>query len=162
MYICILEMIGLAKVKKIAPKLRINKEKTQCDLDTLQAVISHRYEVLAKYTKSLKEIFAKEVIHLKEATVQYGVDKSTLKRWILADSKTLQEHEREKLNQVLSNAKTLDKVYTMREELAEIWQRSTAVSTDDLVKRLEDWCRRAEESGIEVLRVFSQRLSCYA
>ena len=94
--------------------------------------------------------------------MQYGVDKSTLKRWILADSKTLQEHEREKLNQVLSNAKTLDKVYTMREELAEIWQRSTAVSTDDLVKRLEDWCRRAEESGIEVLRVFSQRLRCYA
>jgi len=62
---------------------------------------------------------------------------------------------------VLSNAKTLDKVYTMREELAEIWQRSTA-STDELVKQLEDWCRRAEESGIEVLRTFSQRLRCYA
>jgi stearoyl-CoA desaturase (Delta-9 desaturase) len=84
-----------------------------------------------------------------------------LKRWILADSRTLQEHEREKLSQVLSNAKTLDKVYTMREELAEIWQRSTA-STDELVKQLEDWCRRAEESGIEVLRTFSQRLRCYA
>ena len=101
------------------------------------------------------------MIHLKEAAAQYGVDNSTLKRWILADSKTLQEHEREKLSQVLSNAKTLDKVYTMREELAEIWQRSTA-TTEELVKRLEDWCRRAEESGIEVLQAFSQRLRCYA
>ena len=161
MYIRILEMMGLAKVKKTAPKLRIDTGKTQCDLDTLQAVISHRYEVLAKYTKSLKATFANEIIHLKEATVQYGVDNSTLKRWILADSRTLQEHEREKLSQVLSNAKTLDKVYTTREELAEIWQRSTA-STDELVKQLEDWCRRAEESGIEVLRTFSQRLRCYA
>ena len=161
MYIRILEMMGLAKVKKTAPKLRIDTGKTQCDLDTLQAVISHRYEVLAKYTKSLKATFANEIIHLKEATVQYGVDSSTLKRWILADSRTLQEHEREKLSQVLSNAKTLDKVYKMREELAEIWQRSTA-STDELVKQLEDWCRRAEESGIEVLRTFSQRLRCYA
>jgi stearoyl-CoA desaturase (delta-9 desaturase) len=161
MYIRILEMMGLAKVKKTAPKLRIDTGKTQCDLDTLQAVISHRYEVLAKYTKSLKATFANEIIHLKEATVQYGVDNSTLKRWILADSRTLQEHEREKLSQVLSNAKTLDKVYKMREELAEIWQRSTA-STDELVKQLEDWCRRAEESGIEVLRTFSQRLRCYA
>jgi len=151
MYIRILEMMGLAKVKKTAPKLRIDTGKTQCDLDTLQAVISHRYEVLAKYTKSLKATFANEIIHLKEATVQYGVDNSTLKRWILADSRTLQE----------SNAKTLDKVYKMREELAEIWQRSTA-STDELVKQLEDWCRRAEESGIEVLRTFSQRLRCYA
>ena len=161
LYIRILEMMGLATVKKTAPKLRIEKGKTQCDLDTLQAVISHRYEVLAKYTTSLKETFAKEMVHLKEAAVQYNVDKPTLRRWILADSKTLQEHEREKLSQVLSNAKTLDKVYTMRNELAEIWQRSTA-STDELVKQLEDWCRRAEESGIEVLRNFSQRLRCYA
>ncbi|PSJ16323.1 DesA family fatty acid desaturase [Nitrosomonas supralitoralis] len=161
MYIRILETMGLAKVKKIAPKLRIDQAKTQCDSDTLQAVISHRYEVLAKYTKSLKATFAKEMIHLKEATAQYGVDNSTLKRWILADSKSLQDHEREKLIQVLSNAKTLDKVYTMREELAQIWQRSTA-TTEELVKQLEDWCRRAEESGIEVLRVFSQRLRCYA
>lgn len=161
LYIRTLEILGLAKVKKIAPKLRIDKAKTQCDSDTLQAVISHRYEVLAKYTKSLKATFANEMIHLKEAAAQYGVDNTTLKRWILADSKTLQDHEREKLNQVLSNAKTLDKVYTMREELAEIWQRSTA-STEELVKQLEDWCRRAEESGIEVLRTFSQRLRCYA
>lgn len=161
MYICIMEMMGLAKVKKVAPKLRFNKEKTVCDLDTLQAVISHRYEILAKYSKSLKTTFAKEIVHLKEATVQHGVDNSTLKRWVLADSKTLLDHEREKLSQVLSNAKTLDKVYTMREELAAIWQRSTA-SKDDLVKQLEDWCRRAEESGIEVLRTFSQRLRCYA
>ena len=101
------------------------------------------------------------MVHLKEAAAQYGVDNSTLKRWILADSKNLQEHEREKLSQVLSNAKTLDKVYTMREELAEIWQRSTA-TTEELVKRLEDWCRRAEESGIEVLQAFSQRLRSYA
>ena len=161
LYIRILETMGLAKVKKVAPKLRIDTAKTQCDSDTLQAVISHRYEVLAKYSKSLKETLAKEIVHLKEATTQYGIDQSTLKRWVLADSRTLQEHEREKLSQVLSNAQTLDKVYTMREELAEIWQRSTE-TTEELVKKLEDWCRRAEESGIEVLRVFSQRLRCYA
>ncbi len=161
MYIRILEMMGLAKVKKIAPKLRLDKNKTQCDLDTLQAVISHRYEVLAKYSKSLKLTFAKEVEHLKEVTVQHGVDNLTLKRWVLADSKTLQEHERETLSQVLSNTKTLDTVYTMREELAAIWQRSTATK-DELVKQLEDWCKRAEESGIEALKTFSQRLRCYA
>jgi len=161
MYIRILEMMGLAKVKKIAPKLRLDKDKTQCDLGTLQAVISHRYEVLAKYSNSLKLTFAKEIEHLKEVTVQHGVDNLTLKRCVLADSKTLQEHERETLSQVLSNAKTLDKVYTMREELASIWQRSTA-SKDELVKQLEDWCKRAEESGIEALKIFSQRLRCYA
>ncbi len=161
MYIRILEMLGLAKVKKVAPKLRLNKNKTQCDFDTLQAVISHRYEVLAKYSGSLKMTFAAELEHLKETIAHYEIDNSTFKRWLLADSKTLEDHEREKLTQVLRNTKTLDTVYNMREELIAIWQRSTA-SKDELVKQLEDWCKRAEESGIEVLRSFSQRLRCYA
>ena len=89
------------------------------------------------------------------------VDQPTFKRWLLADSKTLQEDERAKLSEVLSKSEKLDMVYTMREELAAIWQRSSA-SKDELVKQLEDWCHRAEESGIEVLRTFSQRLRCYA
>ncbi|MDC8444648.1 MAG: fatty acid desaturase [Nitrosomonas sp.] len=161
MYIRILEMLGLAKVKKVAPKLRLNKNKTQCDFDTLQAVISHRYEVLAKYSMSLKTVFATELEHLKETIAHYEIDNSTFKRWLLADSKTLEDHEREKLTQVLRNTKTLDTIYNMREELVAIWQRSTA-SKDELVKQLEDWCRRAEESGIEVLRTFSQRLRYYA
>lgn len=161
MYIRILEMLGLAKVKKVAPKLRLNKNKTQCDLDTLHAVISHRYEVLAKYSMSLKTAFATELEHLKETIAHYEIDNSTFKRWLLADSKTLEDHEREKLTQVLRNTKTLDTIYNMREELVAIWQRSTA-SKDELVKQLEDWCRRAEESGIEVLKTFSQRLRYYA
>jgi stearoyl-CoA desaturase (delta-9 desaturase) len=154
-------MMGLATVKKTAPKLNINKTKTECDFDTLQAVIAHRYEVLAKYSQSLKAMLKKEVEHLREAATHYGIDGNTLKRWILADAKTLQEDERIKLNLVLSKTKNLDTVYTMREELAAIWQRSTA-SKDELVKQLEDWCHRAEESGIEVLEKFSRQLRCYA
>ena len=161
MYICILVFLGLAQVKKVAPKLRLDTAKTQCDLDTLQSVISHRYEVLTKYTHSLKLTLAKEVDHLKEVATHHGVDRPTLNRWVLADSKTLKEDERAKLNLVLSKTTTLDKVYTMREELISVWQRSTSTK-DELVKQLEDWCRRAEESGIEVLQNFSRRLRCYA
>jgi stearoyl-CoA desaturase (delta-9 desaturase) len=161
MYICILVFMGLAQVKKVAPKLRLDTAKTQCDLDTLQSVISHRYEVLTKYTHSLKVTLAKVVDLLKEVATHHGVDRPTLNRWVLADSKTLKEDERAKLSLVLSKTTTLDKVYTMREELKSVWQRS-ASTKDELVKQLEDWCRRAEESGIEVLQNFSRRLRCYA
>jgi len=161
MYIRIMEMMGLAQVKKMAPKLRLNAAKTQCDDDTLHAVIAHRYEVLAKYAQSLKHTLANEIHHLREVAAHHGVDRPTLKRWVLADSATLQEHERAKLSIVLSKTKTLDKVYAMREELVAVWQRSAA-SKDELVKQLEDWCHRAESSGIEVLANFSRRLRCYA
>ena len=97
--------------------MRLDVAKTKCDLDTLHAVISHRYEVLTTYAQSLKHTLAKEIDHLKESTTHLGIDRSTLKRWVLADSKTLQEDERAKLNLVLSKTRTLDKVYKMREEL---------------------------------------------
>lgn len=148
MYIRILEMMGLAKVKKIAPKLNLNESKTACDLDTLQAVIAHRYEVLAKYTQSLKAILKNEMEQLLQVAAHHGIDGLTLKQWVLADARTLQDEERNKLSLVLSKTKQLDKVYTMREELSAIWQRSSA-SKDELVKQLEDWCHRAEQSGIK-------------
>lgn len=161
LYIRLLEMMGWATVKKVAPKLNLDKNKTVCDFDTLQAVISHRYEVLAKYTQSLKSMLKNEIDHLKDVASHHGIDGTTLKRWVLADAKTLQEEERAKLSLVLSKTRNLDKAYTMREELMAIWQRSTA-SKDELVKQLEDWCHRAEESGIEALQQFSRRLRSYA
>lgn len=161
MYIRILEIVGLAHVKKTAPKLQLNKAKTECDFETLQAVISHRYEILAKYTKSLQVTFKNELVYLQQAAIENGIDGLTLKNWVLADAKTLKEEERAKLNLVLSHAHKLDKLYRMREELSLIWERSAATK-DELLKQLEDWCRRAEESGIELLENFSRRLRCYA
>lgn len=161
MYIRILEMMGLARVKKTAPKLQLNKAKTECDLETLQAVISHRYEVLAKYTKSLKVAFKNELVHMQQAAIENGVDGLTLRNWVLADAKTLKEEERDKLERVLSHAQKLDKLYCMREELSAIWERSAATK-DELLKQLQDWCHRAEESGIELLENFSRRLRSYA
>jgi stearoyl-CoA desaturase (delta-9 desaturase) len=49
----------------------------------------------------------------------------------------------------------------MRQELSEVWQRSS-LSKEQLVRQLEDWCLRAEASGIEALRQFSRRLRSYA
>src|SRR5688572_8241110 len=58
-YICILEKLGLASVKRLAPKPRFAK-KTTVDLDTLQAVIANRYDVLSRYAKSLKRTYAED------------------------------------------------------------------------------------------------------
>jgi stearoyl-CoA desaturase (delta-9 desaturase) len=49
----------------------------------------------------------------------------------------------------------------MRQELVALWQRST-LSTEQLVKQLDDWCTRAEASDIEPLMQFSRRLRSYA
>src|SRR5687768_16397691 len=46
LYICVLKAFGLAEVKKIAPKLKLAAAKAECDHETLQAIVTHRYEVI--------------------------------------------------------------------------------------------------------------------
>ena len=53
-YIRILATLGLATVRKVAPKLKLESGKQAPDFDTLQAVITHRYAVLTSYARTLK------------------------------------------------------------------------------------------------------------
>ena len=158
LYIRIMAMLGLARVKKIAPRIRF-APKTQCDLDTLQAVITHRYEVLTKYARSLRRTCAEEIKQLKAAHA-VRIDRRLLRRLLHSDEQQLTAQERERMREVLSSSRVLDTVTSMRKELAALWQRSSA-SKDELVRQLEDWCHRAEASGIVALEEFSRRLRCY-
>src|SRR3954447_25149253 len=66
MYIRILEILGLATVRKVAPQLKVARaHKPVPDLATLQAVITHRYTVVSRYAKSVKDACAAEVATLK-------------------------------------------------------------------------------------------------
>jgi stearoyl-CoA desaturase (delta-9 desaturase) len=65
------------------------------------------------------------------------------------------------LEEVLKTSKVLATVYSMRQELTALWARST-VSKEQLLHQLEDWCRRAERSGITQLETFSRTLRGYA
>ena len=159
LYIRVLETLGLAKVKKIAPKLILDSSKTRCDLATLQAIVTHRYEVVAKYTTTLRATCAGELQAIKDKAAD--VDTGKLKRWLRIDKAALPAAEQEQRALAIRCSNTLGTVYTMRDELAQLWQRSTA-SKEQLVKQLEDWCGRAEASGIEALEQFSRRLRCYA
>ena len=161
MYIRILEMLGLAEVKKIAPRPRFAPAKPAIDFDTLQAVIANRYDVLAKYAKSLKATYAEEVRKLRRLSPNEVRVLRDLKRCMHRDESMLREQERAKVAAALSKSSSLHTVYSMRRELTALWERSTA-SREQLLKQLQDWCQRAEASGIRPLVEFSQRLRCYA
>lgn len=159
LYIRLMEMVGLASVKKLAPQVKFETGKSTCDLQTLQAIITHRYDVLARFTRSLKATCAEELRRMHKPG--HGIDVQSVKRWLHLEAKYVPAKEKAQLDAVLKNSKVLDTVYTMRQDLAALWQRSTA-STDQLVSHLEDWCHRAEKSEIAPLRDFSRKLRGYA
>jgi stearoyl-CoA desaturase (delta-9 desaturase) len=160
MYICILESLGLATVKKVAPTPRFAEAKHVIDADTLHAVITNRYDVLTKYAKSLKVTYAQELGRLAHLPQDAQMLKK-LRHWLHLDEDKLEEAHRAELRAGLEKSKALHTVYGMRGELAALWERSSA-SKDQLIKQLQDWCHRAEASGIAPLVEFSQRLRRYA
>jgi stearoyl-CoA desaturase (delta-9 desaturase) len=158
-YIRAMQLLGLAQVKKVAPTIKLDNAKTQCDLATVQAVITHRYEVVAKYAHTLRQTCADEIGQLKARAV--SVDRAALKRMLHLGADALPASELANISEARSKSKVLDTVCSMRQELAALWQRSN-VSAEQLVRQLEDWCARAETSGIIPLQEFSRRLRCYA
>ena len=160
MYIRLLEASGLARVKYVAPTPRFAAPRLIPNLQTLQAVITHRYHVLAQYATSLKLVHAEEVRKLREVAPEDARALQSLEPWLHRDEKTLPETERIKVVETLSKSRALQIIYLMRRTLMALWERSTA-SNEQLVHRLQDWCQRAEASGIAPLVGFSQRLRCY-
>ena len=161
LYIRLLEAFDLARVKKVPPVPRFTEAKPVCDLETLQAVIANRYDVLAKYARSFKATYAQELGRLSRFSPQDAQVLKRLKRWLHRDEKTVPEPERAKLEEILAKNRALATAYSMRKELLALWDRSTA-SREQLLKQLQDWCHRAESSGIGPLQEFASRLRCYA
>ena len=161
MYIRLLELLGLAKVKKTIPRPRFGEAKAVPDLDTLQAIVTHRYDVMTCYVRSLRAVFADEARRLREA---HGLALSArrLRRWVLGgELRGLDEAQRRQLEQAVEASSALRTVAAMRDELATLWSRSNA-SREQLLAQLQDWVARAERSGIRQLEEFSLRLRSYA
>jgi stearoyl-CoA desaturase (delta-9 desaturase) len=159
LYIRVMETLGLAQVKKLAPAVRMDHAKAVADLQTLQSVITHRYDVVARFARTSMDTWKSEFASLKARGLH--IDMTGVKRWLQHDEKDLKATDRAGLEEALRNSKVLATIYSMRQELAALWARSTA-SKEQLLQQLQDWCRRAETSGIAPLQQFSRTLRAYA
>ena len=162
MYIRIMSAFKLAKVKKIAPTPRLSASKPVLDHDTLQAVLSNRYEVMARYGKAVKRAYRQEMSKLKDAGARekYQVMHGA-RKWVHKDEAGLDEPQRKQLPELLSDNHKLRTYIELRQDLSAMWDRSNA-SREQLLVQLQDWCHRAEQSGIKALQDFALRLRRYA
>ena len=161
LYIRILSALGLAKVKHLAPVPRFVAPRTAVDARTLEAVIIHRHDVLASYARSLKRAFKEELRALKRSAPRDAERLRILGPWLMREERALRERERLALHEGLTVSPKLATVVAMRAELKALWGRSLA-SREQLVAQLQDWCRRAEQSGVTQLAELSRRLRSYA
>ena len=65
-----------------------------------------------------------------------------------------------RLQALLQRYERLRLAYSYRQSLQNIWLK-TATSQKELIEALQQWCRQAEESGLEVLQQFAQNVKSY-
>ncbi|MGN6529396.1 MAG: DesA family fatty acid desaturase [Burkholderiaceae bacterium] len=159
-YIRAMEMVGLAKVRKTPPQLRMGHVRPVADNETLEAIIANRYEVMAKYAREMRRACAAEMARLRADRAANGSKLANLRlarRWLHRDIEKIPGHLQATIAATAAESPQLSKLVTMREELRALWTR-TNVSAEQAVSDLQAWCKKAEESGIEALREFSMKL----
>ncbi|WP_290868169.1 fatty acid desaturase [Aquabacterium sp.] len=157
-YIRALEIVGLAKVRKTPPRLTLGSVKPVADAQTLEAIVAHRYELMAGYAREVRAACASELARLKASGQTASASQlQRVRHWMHRDTEQMPAGMQEEVDAARAAHPKLDKLIAMREELRAIWTR-TNVSAEQLVADLQAWCQQAENSGIAALQDFSRKL----
>ena len=161
LYIRMLEYLGLATAPKQPPVLITRSDATCCDIETIRALISNRFEIMADYAREVVTTVCQD-----EARAIRNISRSKFRIFrgasnlILREKTRLNSRAQEKLTHALTLSPRISTVYEAKLRLQEIWQRSSA-SSEILIQQLNDWCRHAESSGIRSLELFAEKLKGY-
>lgn len=153
MYVCLFRALGLAKVRRVA-KITKQSPMTEWQVNTLTALLHHRFEVMTRYTREVLIPYGREL-----PVKDYGVWKKV--RGILGrPAMSISAADRELLKGFLAEHTPIERVYAMKERLQEIWDKTTA-SPKELLEALQAWSKEAESLGIESLNRFVEGLRSY-
>ncbi|MFT3804795.1 MAG: fatty acid desaturase [Burkholderiaceae bacterium] len=160
-YIKMMSWLGLAKVRKVAPKPKLVAARSKIDLEALQAVIHHRYDVMATYAAKLRRACNEEARRLRSIKAPESQLIASARSWLARDDSKWSQQHRAKLPEVMAASDRLRTLVEMRSELSQLWERSHQ-SGEQLVHQLQQWCARAEASGVRALQEMALRLRSYA
>ena len=163
MYIKLLSCFKLAEVKKVAPKFQTTSVKELCDIETVKTLFSNRIQVMANFTHDvLRQVCNEESSKLKpdKSNEFKALKKAHLlmrKEWASMD-----DSARKKLESILNKNQNLEFVYQMKLKLQEIIAAKHQANQNNALNHLQEWCKKAEESGIAALEDFSMNLKRYS
>ncbi len=159
-YIRVMSLLGLATVRRLAPTPKFAAARPVVDVQTLQAVIVHRYDMMAAFAESLRRACAEEARRFGHAGPQRALLASA-RSWLVLDAAKWTAEQQARLGDVFAASERVRKLVEMREELAALWARST-LSRDQLIEKLQQWLARAEASGQVPLQELALRVRRYA
>ena len=158
-YIRMLEFLRLAKVKKLPPEVVMVPGKRDLDVETVQALVSNRFHVMADYAKRvLSRVHAEEIAKIESSRRGFLKPVRSL---LIREESLLSGEARQRLERALAHSDALKTVYRSKRQLQALWQQRHATH-EHLVEALREWCRQAEGSGVRALAEFARTLPAYS
>lgn len=156
-YLRVFSMLGLAKIRRVAPRPHFDVDKTVMDMETVKAIIASRLHVMESYARGVVK-----PVHIRElkAAPQHRRTLREAGRDLIKVDHLLDDAGRRRVSAALASSESLKIVYELQNQLQAIWHKAGA-SQEALLLALQDWCRRAEATGIECLQEFAARLKGY-
>jgi stearoyl-CoA desaturase (delta-9 desaturase) len=154
-----LEKVRMAKVLRVAPSLDERANVSLPDMETLKALLTHRFEAMTDYYKTVIKPTVREQSHA-EGTRRFGVMTCRRLRRALANGgRWLDQTGKARLAAAVENRPRLQQISEYRARLAALMEQRRPESA---LAALQQWCREAEASGNRKLIEFAARLKRYS
>lgn len=154
-YIRLMEMLKLAKVKSVAPRLRVDTRKLTVDLETMTAVLGNRLQVMSNFGKQVMKPVMRQELAI------YNKEDRTLVQRVLTGAAELDASAKARFQMLLDDSPVLQSVYDSQQQLHELWGRTTS-NQQARLESVQQWIHDAEETGVQSLQAFAQRLRGYS
>lgn len=158
LYIRLMQLLGLAKIKRSIPKLTQETQKAQIDLDTLKVIINNKLQIMTEYSQLVI------LPALKWERKKLGKNQNTLigaEKLLVKPDSLLDENMKQHIASILDISPTLKHVYQFKITLQKIWEQTTATQ-QELLDLLKNWGKEAEKDSNQLLRKFALRLPHYS
>ena len=153
-FICLFRALGLARVRWVAPRVRIEMRRKELDADTVQTLFTNRMHVLRDYARRVVLPVCRD---LARREPRGSVPRSAA-RLLIRHPALLADEARRRLGDLLARYEVLRRVVEFRESLQQMWNDA---ADSHSVAQLREWCVRAESSGIRALKDFAAALPKY-
>ena len=158
LYIKIFSIIGLVKVKRLAPKTIIEETSRELDTETAYALLRSKIMVITNYTKKVIKPILK-----RETAVASNELKKLIKRSktsFVRQPDRISNQSITDLQKIFDENNSLSVVYDLKNKLYSILN-SKYSKLDKFKDTINEWCLEAKSKGIDDLNDFSESLKGY-
>jgi stearoyl-CoA desaturase (delta-9 desaturase) len=154
-----LEKVRLAKVLRVAPSLDERPNVSLPDMETLKALLTHRFEAMTDYYKTVIKPTVREQSDAEGTRHFEAMPRRRLRRALANGGRWLDQTGKARLAAIVENRPRLQQINEYRARLAALMEQRRPESA---LAALQQWCREAEASGNRKLIEFAARLKRYS